>query len=227
MWAVTFSNVGVFNIILTTVVEGVVLWAIVDIASRPRTAFNVSRFSKRAWLIVLVLLAVVARDIGAVCALFYWSATQPKIRSAVVSSEPRQWRLAVGLLAPLVIVVIVAVPVFEHLGSTTSTQPIVAVDGYLAGHCTGAGEPPDGLRVDVTLSLKGSTAHQFEALGGITGDQTVSFEATPGTWTLTATSGTVARHWGLVYSNSRPLPQAVPYPTAMNVAIPVDCAPGA
>ncbi len=225
MSGVIVSEFAVVFVALVLAMWAFLIWAIGDVASRSRSTFDVTGMSKTTWLALFIMFTFVTGFVGVGIALNYVFVARPKITSISSASDTRQRGFAFGVVVPLVLAGLILVAGHGLLRSpSTTTRPIAAVKGHLAGACTAAGVPGAGEPYTVKLTSKGAMTAHTEVVGGDSGTRLVSFTVTPGTWTLTARSGTITHRWGLSYVDNHAVTQPHPYFTIMNVAIPVACA---
>ncbi len=219
---------GFFIVIVLGVIASVALpwWAVVDVSSRPRESFALTGLSKRAWLLLLIGFTVFTFFVGLGIALYYVLAVQPKMERRVRAGEfgARLLR-STGVLLLVIASLSMTYGVSRVKSLLSSYAPTVAVEGYLRGQCNSGDSSTEGRRFSVKLS----TGHSGKVvgvatMGGGTGLTSFYFAVTPGTYKLTATSGTTTHHWGLSYGwGAHPSPQSVPPLVAMNVPVSVVC----
>ena len=66
---------------------GLAIWAVIDIAQRPESAFQAAGQSKTTWLLLVILLTLFCGLPGAVLALIYLFAIRPKVAAAAGSIQ--------------------------------------------------------------------------------------------------------------------------------------------
>lgn len=226
MYAVVFGDLSIVFVLV--ILAGIALpwWAVVDVASRPRESFASSGLTKRTWLFLLIGFTVFTFFVGLGIALYYVFKVQPKMKRRVRADEFGTRLLRSTSVLFLVIASMSMTYVVSEVKSLLSSHtPHVAVEGYLHGQCTTGNLSTEGRR----LSVKLTTGYSGKVVGvatmaGRTGRNSFYFAVAPGTYKLTATSGTTTHHWGLSYAwGIRSSPQTVPPPVAMNVPVSVVC----
>ncbi len=61
---------------------GIPIWAIVDIAGRPDTAFSSAGSSKTTWLLQILIFTLLCGVVGFVLAVYYLVVVRPKVVAA-------------------------------------------------------------------------------------------------------------------------------------------------
>lgn len=226
VYATVFSDF--FIVVVLGVIGGLALpwWAVVDVASRPRESFASTGLTKKAWLFLLIGLTVFTFFVGLGVALYYVLVVQPKMERRVRADEFGARLLWSTLVLLLVVASLSMTYGVSRVKSLLSSHaPSVAVEGYLRGQCTTGSLSTEGRRFSVILTTGyGGKVLGVATMGGGSGLTSFFFAVTPGTYKLTATSGTTTHHWGLSYAwGSHPSPQIVPPLVEMNVPVSVAC----
>ncbi|HVA53441.1 MAG TPA: hypothetical protein VNF05_07995 [Acidimicrobiales bacterium] len=225
MYAAIFSDLFVVIVLVVVLSAALPWWAVVDVASRPKGAFVSTGFSKRAWLSLLIGFTVFTFFVGLGIALYYVVRVHPKMerRSRADEFGTRLLRSTMVLL-----LVVVSLSLTYGVGRVKSLlwspTPQVRVEGSLSGQCP-TGSSAEG-RTYLVLLTTGSSGRVVgvTTLAGTSGRDSFTFDVSPGTYRLTATSGSISRHWSLSYAwGAHPSAQILPIPVAMNVSVPVDC----
>jgi hypothetical protein len=197
------------------------LWAIADVASRPRDAFPSSGMTKTQWLSLLIILTACIGPVGLGLALNHVLTERRRLPSGMGEGEKQDGRLAIGAVAlTLVLFALVESVIFVGTRSTSTTNPVVAIEGSLRSGCSTAEK--------VSIALRGTSearALQETTIGGKTNRDSFVFLVRPGTYTVIATSTSRTQRWSLTYGTSKsPVPVAVNPPVAMDVSVGAACA---
>ncbi len=74
--------VGLGILLIALVGLAIEIWAIVDAASRPASAFSAAGSSKNVWIILIAVFSLVTGIIGFVLAIVYLASIRPKVIAA-------------------------------------------------------------------------------------------------------------------------------------------------
>lgn len=226
MFAAAFSDFSILAVLLVLAAVALPWWAVMDIATRPKEAFDSTGLSKRTWLLLLIGFTVFTFFVGLGIALTYVLGVRPKMERPTRSNEfgPRLMR---STSVFLLVVVSLTLPfgvnrVRSWLSSHTQQARI---EGHMRGQCTASSPTAEGRKFTVRLTNgRSGKVEGVATMAGHTGRTSFYFDVTPGEYKLTATSGSVSHHWALSYSSgSGSSPQIVPTPVTMNVPVSVVC----
>ena len=67
---------------------GVILWAVIDILSRPGPQFRAVGSSKATWLIWIIVLSLLTGIIGWIVSIVYLTAIRPRVKRAASAIPP-------------------------------------------------------------------------------------------------------------------------------------------
>jgi hypothetical protein len=226
MVTLVLGNLSFPGVLIVLVFLAFPWWAVVDIATRQKECFVPTGLSKKTWLTLLIGFTLLTYFLGFGIALAYVFEERPKMDRPLGSDDywPHVLRSASVML--LVLVSLTLPYAVNRARSFISPQIQQArVEGYLRGQCSVGGSLVEGRRYLVKLT----TGYTRKIVGvatiaGTTGRNSFYFDVTPGTYGLTATSGSVSHHWTLSYAwGAGPTPPGYPIAVAMNVPVSVSC----
>jgi magnesium-transporting ATPase (P-type) len=226
MYAAVFSSFAIVTIALALAALAFPWWAAVDVASRPKESFASTELPKRAWLVLLIVFTVFTYFVGLGLALNYALKARPTMPPTTHNDKLGHRLLRSTTVVLLMIVSFAITYGFTHVQSLwSSNTPHAIVEGHLRGHCVSEDTTSEGSKLTVKLT----TGYSKEVVGltsiaGRTGRTSFSFDVTPGTYRLTATSASTSQRWGLSFAGGvRSSPRIVPTPVTMNVPVSVAC----
>ncbi|HEV3188060.1 MAG TPA: hypothetical protein VGZ04_08440 [Acidimicrobiales bacterium] len=226
MYTIVLGDLSFTGILILLVVLALPWWAVVDIATRQKEAFVPTGLSKRTWLILLISFTLLTYVIGFGIALAYVFGERPKMDRPLRSDDYGPNVLRSSSVMLLVLVSMTLPYTVNKVRSVISPQSQQArVEGYLRGHCSVGGSLSEGRRYSIKLTT-GYTRRivSVATMAGTTGRDSFYFDVTPGTYTITATSGSISHHWTLVFARGAGAPPpGYPISVAMNVPVSVSC----
>ena len=214
-------------IVLVVALFAVPLWAIGDVASRPKHDFAVDELSKTKWLVLLTLSTLLLIPIGLGVALNYLVSERWKIvaRDSAIGRR-ENWHGFGAVTLMTVAVALIMFGVYEGSRSGSTDNPTVAINGTLHGSCVTNGETLGAETVSVVLRHT-ATKSLVDAvtIGGATNLSEFQFTVTRGVYTVTATSAHAkAQHWSLSFTApDTPQPIVTPAPVALSVNVEAVC----